>query len=164
MTIFAQLSVRLKNFFKGLVIGFRPKGRLGEMCNSVVKSVVILLYFVTQLLEGYRFFSQSPCPNYIKQNSHLCKEKLYFMYCGASYSSLHSNHMYSSIVWSSSSVAIWWPRKTKNGLTSFFLGWRQRYSYRVLQTIQMKLILLWVWAERAVLGRAKTALKFKYEI
>ena len=30
--------------------------------------------------------------------------------------------------------------------------------------IQMKLMLLWVWAERAVLGRAKTALKFKYEI
>ena len=30
--------------------------------------------------------------------------------------------------------------------------------------IQMKLILLWVWAEWAVLGRAKTALKFKYEI
>ena len=40
----------------------------------------------------------------------------------------------------------------------------QRYIHRVLQTIQMKLILLWVWAERAVLGRAKTALKFKYEI
>ena len=38
----------------------------------------------------------------------------------------------------------------------------QRYTYRVLQTIQMKLILLWVWAERAVLGRAKTALKFKF--
>ena len=38
------------------------------------------------------------------------------------------------------------------------------YTYRVLQTSQMKLILLWVWAERAVLGRAKTALKFKYEI
>ena len=37
-------------------------------------------------------------------------------------------------------------------------------QYRVLQTIQMKLRLLWVWAERAVLGRAKTALKFKYEI
>ena len=37
----------------------------------------------------------------------------------------------------------------------------ERYTYRVLQTIQMKLILLWVWAERAVLGRAKTALKFK---
>ena len=35
---------------------------------------------------------------------------------------------------------------------------------RVLQTIQMKLILLCVWAERAVLGSAKTALKFKYEI
>ena len=45
-------------------------------------------------------------------------------------------------------------------------GWinSQRYTYRVLQTIQMKIILLWVWAERAVLGRAKTALKFKYEI
>ena len=43
-------------------------------------------------------------------------------------------------------------------------GGNQRYTYRVLQTIQMKLILLWVQAERAVLGRAKTALKFKYEI
>ena len=43
-------------------------------------------------------------------------------------------------------------------------GATQRYTYRVLQTIQMKLILLLVWAERAVLGRAKTALKLKYEI
>ena len=40
----------------------------------------------------------------------------------------------------------------------------QRYTYRVLQTIQMRLILLCVWAERAILGSAKTALKFKYEI
>ena len=40
----------------------------------------------------------------------------------------------------------------------------QRYTYRVLQTIQMKLILLCVWAEAAVLGSTKTALKFKYEI
>ena len=40
----------------------------------------------------------------------------------------------------------------------------QRYTYRVLQTIQIKLILLCVWAERAVLGNAKTALEFKYEI
>ena len=40
----------------------------------------------------------------------------------------------------------------------------QRYTYRVLQTLQMKLILLCVWAERAVLGIAKTALRFKYEI
>ena len=39
----------------------------------------------------------------------------------------------------------------------------QRYTYRVLQTIQMKLILLCVWAEPAVLGSTKTALKFKYE-
>ena len=30
--------------------------------------------------------------------------------------------------------------------------------------IHMKLILLWIWAERAVLGRAKTALKFIYKI
>ena len=36
--------------------------------------------------------------------------------------------------------------------------------YRVLQTIQMKLIPLCVWAEPAVLGSTKTALKFKYEI
>ena len=40
----------------------------------------------------------------------------------------------------------------------------QRYTYIVLQTIQMKLILLCVWAERAIFGSAKTALKFKYEI
>ena len=40
----------------------------------------------------------------------------------------------------------------------------QKYTYRVLQTIQMKLILLCVWAERVVLGSAKTALKFNYEI
>ena len=49
-------------------------------------------------------------------------------------------------------------------LRAAVLGVRQRYTYRVLQTIQMKLLLLWVWAERAVLGRAKTASKFKYEI
>ena len=36
------------------------------------------------------------------------------------------------------------------------------YTYRVFQPIQMKLILLCVWAERAVLGSAKTALKLKY--
>ena len=40
----------------------------------------------------------------------------------------------------------------------------QRYEYRVLQTIQMKLILLCVWAGQALSGSAKTALKFKYEI
>jgi hypothetical protein len=34
-------------------------------------------------------------------------------------------------------------------------------AYRVLQTIQMKLILLCVWAERAVLGSARIALNFK---
>ena len=40
----------------------------------------------------------------------------------------------------------------------------QRYTYRVVQTIQMKPILLCVWAEPAILGSAKTALKFKHEI
>ena len=40
----------------------------------------------------------------------------------------------------------------------------QRYADRVFETIQMKLILLCVWAELAVLGSSKTALKFKYEI
>ena len=48
--------------------------------------------------------------------------------------------------------------------TSNFLTANQRYTYRVLKTIQMKLILLYVWAERAILGRAKTALRFKNEI
>ena len=38
----------------------------------------------------------------------------------------------------------------------------KRYTYRVLQTIQMKLILLCVWAEQAALSSAKTALKFKF--
>jgi hypothetical protein len=42
---------------------------------------------------------------------------------------------------------------------SIVRGYKQRYTYRVLQTIQMKLILLCVWAEPAVLGSAKTALK-----
>ena len=37
-------------------------------------------------------------------------------------------------------------------------------TYRVFQTIQMKLILLCVWAEWAVLASGKTALKFKYEL
>ena len=40
----------------------------------------------------------------------------------------------------------------------------QSYIYQVLQTIQMKLIVLCVWAEPAVLGSAKTALKFIYKI
>ena len=39
-----------------------------------------------------------------------------------------------------------------------------RYTYRVHQTIQMKLILLCVWSELVVVLSAKTALKFKYEI
>ena len=43
-------------------------------------------------------------------------------------------------------------------------GWGQSYIYQVLQTIQMKLILLCVWAEPVVLGSAKTALKFIYKI
>ena len=51
-------------------------------------------------------------------------------------------------------------------LFSWFLGLRgnRKYTYRVLQTIQKKLVLLCVWAEPAVLGSTKTALKFKCEI
>ena len=37
-------------------------------------------------------------------------------------------------------------------------------TYKVLQTIQMELMLFSVWAEPVVLGSTKTALKFKYEI
>ena len=57
-------------------------------------------------------------------------------------------------------------RKYCSSNSSSFMFWssKQRYTYRVLQTIQMKFILLWVWAGRAVSGRAKTALKFKYKI
>ena len=40
----------------------------------------------------------------------------------------------------------------------------ERYIYRVLQTIQMRLILLCIWAEKAVLASARSTLKFKYEI
>ena len=36
--------------------------------------------------------------------------------------------------------------------------------HRVLQTIQMKSMLLCFWAEQAVMGSAKAALKSKYEI
>ena len=53
---------------------------------------------------------------------------------------------------------------SKNASLNEYLFWPQRYTYRVLQTIQMKLILLCVLAERVVLGSAKTALEFKYEI
>ena len=55
-------------------------------------------------------------------------------------------------------------KRTLNFANSQPSASNQRYTYRVLQTIQMKLILLWVWAERAVLGRAKTASKFKYDL
>jgi hypothetical protein len=47
---------------------------------------------------------------------------------------------------------------------NLYFGLGQSYIYQVLQTIQMKLILLCVWAEPAVLGSAKTALKLKYKI
>ena len=37
----------------------------------------------------------------------------------------------------------------------------QRYTYRVLQTIQMQIKLLCVWAEWAILGSVKTAFYYK---
>ena len=46
----------------------------------------------------------------------------------------------------------------------YLFGVKNRYTYRVLQKIQMKLIILCVWAERVVLGSAKTASKFIHEI
>ena len=55
-------------------------------------------------------------------------------------------------------------RNHSNIKMNWFLNLKQRYTYRVLQTIQMKLKLLCVWAEPAVLGSTKTALEFKYEI
>ena len=48
--------------------------------------------------------------------------------------------------------------------SDILVEWLENLYYRVLQTIQMKLILLCVWTEPAVLGSAKTDLKFKYEI
>ena len=36
-----------------------------------------------------------------------------------------------------------------------FLTFDQRFTYRVLQTIKMKLIFLYVWAEQAILGSAE---------
>ena len=53
--------------------------------------------------------------------------------------------------------------RNKHVYKIFFMCQPKLYTPSALN-IQMKLILLWVWAERAVLGRAKTALKFKYEI
>ena len=57
-------------------------------------------------------------------------------------------------------------RRIENTIIFFrnFLTFSQSYIYQVLQTIQMKLILLCVWAEPAVLGSAKTALKIIYKI
>ena len=65
-------------------------------------------------------------------------------------------------VWNNQKVLMWlsYPQTDEPN----YWPWRQRYTYRVLQTIKMKLILLFAWAEPAFLGSAKTALKFKYEI
>ena len=52
----------------------------------------------------------------------------------------------------------------EKGAFFIILWFFQRYTYGVLQTIQIKLILLCVWAEAAVLGSTKSASKFKYEI
>ena len=46
----------------------------------------------------------------------------------------------------------------------YHFDYNQKYTYRLLQTIQMRLLLLFVLAEPSVLVSAKTALKFKYEI
>ena len=41
---------------------------------------------------------------------------------------------------------------------------RQAYTYRVLQTIEMKLIVAFVWAERALSGNAETALNIQFNV
>ena len=55
-----------------------------------------------------------------------------------------------------------WSKNKRNCFSISALA--QSYIYQVLQTIQMKLILLCVWAEPAVLGSAKMSLKFIYKI
>ena len=41
----------------------------------------------------------------------------------------------------------------------------QKYTYRVLQSIQLKLILLWVWAERAIKKICKIVVHFfKFQV
>ena len=78
----------------------------------------------------------------------------------------HDNHLHGNV-----DDRGWRAKRTKYRLTLYrgfgkleVLTLDQRYTYRVLQTIQIKLLLLCVWAERAVLGSAKTALNFKHEI
>ena len=56
------------------------------------------------------------------------------------------------------SEVIWTDFSSYKRVYKFFEGILKR------RQIQMKLILLCVWAEWAVLDSAKTALKFKYEI
>ena len=76
-------------------------------------------------------------------------------------------HSMSTIVENSVAKISTWinnPTMKKKIKSLIFAHEDQRYKYRVLQTIQMKLILLCVLAEPAVLGSTKTALKFKYEI
>ena len=68
-----------------------------------------------------------------------------------------------------------WPFSSVRFFIFFFVAFqasKRSYSQRLrsnfesggLQTIPMKFVLLCVWAEWAVLGSAKTTLKFKYEI
>ena len=71
------------------------------------------------------------------------------------YSSTSPVRILSDTRWQQNSLNI-----SKEFQSYLISAWNQRYTYRVLQTIQMKLILLCVWAERAILGSAKTALKF----
>ena len=73
----------------------------------------------------------------------------------------------SSKIWMNVCLQWWWAEHGGIKLVPFVIHnlWvDQRYTYRVLQTIWMKLIISCVWAEPAVSGSTKTALKFKYEI
>ena len=65
--------------------------------------------------------------------------------------------------WNYSKVALK-QKMLKNFQISKHISHIQRYTYRVLQTTQMKLTISCVWAEQAILGSAQIALKFKYDV
>ena len=56
--------------------------------------------------------------------------------------------------WGTNSKTMWWYVLVEHWS---IVSSRQSYTYQVLQTIQMKLMFLCVWAEPAVLGSTKTA-------
>ena len=115
--------------------------------------------------------------HYKTGQDHVCRIcTLAFPNPPALFQHMHRNHVRAEVIFVSVSLIywivdriLWFDEKINFRREYFFLvklqrffTQRQSYIYQVLQTIQMKLILLCVWAELAVLGSAKTALKFIY--